>query len=162
MFALWLPEPSGKLTKSGSCAYIQFNELILSLICHNKFKPKASTMFIGDLATVASAAPTATTPEKRSAVDLAAFNQFRFVNQELQYFNAINAFGLLASEQLAAFNNLSISGFQDTLRQQCVRYQRSASAAVDSPDLAARQHQRVRQLRSLYPSVGRPQLRCRR
>ncbi|KAI1162426.1 hypothetical protein F5B18DRAFT_652722 [Nemania serpens] len=77
-------------------------------------------MFIGDLATVASAAPTATTPEKRSAVDLAAFNQFRFVNQELQYFNAINAFGLLASEQLAAFNNLSISGFQDTLRQQCL------------------------------------------
>ncbi|KAI0104749.1 hypothetical protein GGR51DRAFT_218207 [Nemania sp. FL0031] len=73
---------------------------------------KASTIFVGALAAFASAAPTTTTPEKRAAVDLNAFNQFAFANQELQYFNAINAFDLQAFEQLAAFNNLNIGGFQ--------------------------------------------------
>ncbi|KAJ8123827.1 hypothetical protein ONZ43_g314 [Nemania bipapillata] len=73
---------------------------------------KASTIFVGALAAFATAAPTTTTPEKRTAVDLSAFNQFGFVNQNLQYFNAINAFNLQAFEQLAAFNNLNIGGFE--------------------------------------------------
>ncbi|GAW20047.1 hypothetical protein ANO14919_095410 [Xylariales sp. No.14919] len=73
---------------------------------------KASTIFVSALAAVASAAPAATNPEKRTVVDLAAFNQFGFANQNLQYFNAINAFNLQAFEQLAAFNNLDILGFQ--------------------------------------------------
>ncbi|KAI0537591.1 hypothetical protein GGR58DRAFT_342785 [Xylaria digitata] len=73
---------------------------------------KASTIFVSALAAVASAAPTTAATEKRSAVDLAAFNQFGFANQNLQYFNAINAFNLQAFEQLAAFNNLNILGFQ--------------------------------------------------
>jgi hypothetical protein len=65
-------------------------------------------MIVGALAAVASAAPT----EKRGQVDLNAFNQFSFANQDLQYFNAINAFDLQAFAQLAAFNNLNIGGFQ--------------------------------------------------
>ncbi|GAP86235.1 hypothetical protein SAMD00023353_0303770 [Rosellinia necatrix] len=73
---------------------------------------KASTIFVSALAAVASAAPTTTVSEKRAVVDLNAFNQFGFVNQNLQYFNAINAFNLQAFEQLAAFNNLNIIGFQ--------------------------------------------------
>ncbi|TRX96653.1 hypothetical protein FHL15_002555 [Xylaria flabelliformis] len=73
---------------------------------------KASTIFVSALAAVASAAPATVTPEKRGAVDLNAFNQFAFANQNLQYFNAINAFDLQAFEQLAAFNNLNILGFQ--------------------------------------------------
>ncbi|RWA14883.1 hypothetical protein EKO27_g198 [Xylaria grammica] len=73
---------------------------------------KASTIFVSALAAVASAAPAATNSEKRTVVDLAAFNQFGFANQNLQYFNAINAFNLQAFEQLAAFNNLDILGFQ--------------------------------------------------
>ncbi|KAI0447959.1 hypothetical protein F4803DRAFT_192232 [Xylaria telfairii] len=71
---------------------------------------KASTIFVSALAAVASAAPTTT--EKRTSVDLNAFNQFGFANQNLQYFNAINLFNLQAFEQLAAFNNLNIGGFQ--------------------------------------------------
>ncbi|KAH8166236.1 hypothetical protein CIB48_g2008 [Xylaria polymorpha] len=71
---------------------------------------KASTIFVSALAAVASAAPTTT--EKRTSVDLSAFNQFAFANQNLQYFNAINVFNLQAFEQLAAFNNLNIGGFQ--------------------------------------------------
>ncbi|TGJ81025.1 hypothetical protein E0Z10_g7747 [Xylaria hypoxylon] len=74
---------------------------------------KASTIFVSALAAVASAAPAATTPQKRSSIDLSAFNQFGFANQNLQYFNAINAFDLQAFEQLAAFNNLDILGFQN-------------------------------------------------
>ncbi|KAI0486181.1 hypothetical protein F4859DRAFT_359900 [Xylaria cf. heliscus] len=73
---------------------------------------KASTIFVSALAAVASAAPATTMPEKRISVDLNSFNQFGFVNQNLQYFNAINAFNLQAFEQLAAFNNLNIGGFQ--------------------------------------------------
>ncbi|KAI0872666.1 hypothetical protein GGS24DRAFT_427333 [Hypoxylon argillaceum] len=73
---------------------------------------KASTIFVGALAAFATAAPTTTTPEKRTSVDLSAFNQFGFANQNLQYFNAINAFDLQAFEQLAAFNNLNIGGFE--------------------------------------------------
>ncbi|KAI1132021.1 hypothetical protein F5Y10DRAFT_15752 [Nemania abortiva] len=73
---------------------------------------KASTIFVGALAAIASAAPTTTPVEKRTSVDLNAFNQFSFANQNLQYFNAINAFDLQAFEQLAAFNNLNIGGFQ--------------------------------------------------
>ncbi|KAI8947723.1 hypothetical protein F4801DRAFT_495059 [Xylaria longipes] len=73
---------------------------------------KASTIFVSALAAVASAAPATTTPVKRTAVDLNAFNQFGFANQNLQYFNALNAFNLQAFEQLAAFNNLDIAGFE--------------------------------------------------
>lgn len=73
---------------------------------------KASTIFASVLAAVASAAPTTAAVEKRATVDLNAFNQFGFANQNLQYFNAINAFDLQAFEQLAAFNNLNILGFQ--------------------------------------------------
>jgi hypothetical protein len=76
---------------------------------------KASTIFVGALAAVASAAPTTvtTTAEKRGqAIDLNAFNQFGFANQNLQYFNAINTFNLQAFEQLGAFNNLNIGNFQ--------------------------------------------------
>ncbi|KAI0428293.1 hypothetical protein F5Y09DRAFT_291789 [Xylaria sp. FL1042] len=73
---------------------------------------KASTIFVSALAAVASAAPATTTTEKRTAVDLSAFNQFSFANQNLQYFNAINLFDLQAFEQLAAFNNLNIAAFQ--------------------------------------------------
>ncbi|KAI3329211.1 hypothetical protein HD806DRAFT_276223 [Xylariaceae sp. AK1471] len=75
---------------------------------------KASTIFVGALAAVASAAPTTTTTtEKRGqAIDPNAFNQFGFANQNLQYFNAINSFNLQAFEQLGAFNNLNIGNFQ--------------------------------------------------
>ncbi|KAI0404178.1 hypothetical protein F4802DRAFT_256211 [Xylaria palmicola] len=69
---------------------------------------KASTILVGALAAVASAAPAT---EKRSVVDLNAFNQFSFNNLDLQYFNAINLFDLQAFEQLAAFNQLNIGGF---------------------------------------------------
>ena len=73
---------------------------------------KASTIFVSALAAVASAAPTTTTPEKRTAVDLGAFNQFAFANQDLQYLNALNLFDLQAFAQLSSFNNLDILGFQ--------------------------------------------------
>jgi hypothetical protein len=72
---------------------------------------KASTIFVGALAAFASAAPTATT-EKRAQLDLNAFNQFSFANQDLQYLNAINGFDLQAFAQLSAFNNLNIGGFE--------------------------------------------------
>ncbi|XXG94281.1 hypothetical protein Hte_000535 [Hypoxylon texense] len=74
---------------------------------------KASTIFASVLAAVATAAPTSTVPEKRGSVDLGAFNNFAFANQDLQYLLAINGFDLQAFAQLAAFNNLNIGGFQD-------------------------------------------------
>ncbi|KAI0508351.1 hypothetical protein F5B22DRAFT_401756 [Xylaria bambusicola] len=74
---------------------------------------KASTIFVSALAAVASAAPTTTTPEKRTSIDLGAFNQFGFVNQDLQYLNALNLFDFQAFAQLASFNNLNIGGFQN-------------------------------------------------
>ncbi|KAI0913697.1 hypothetical protein F4824DRAFT_295951 [Ustulina deusta] len=74
---------------------------------------KVSTIFVSALAAVASAAPAATTTvEKRTAIDLSAFNQFSFANENLQYFNAINLFNLQAFEQLGSFNNLNIAAFQ--------------------------------------------------
>ncbi|KAI1393960.1 uncharacterized protein F4822DRAFT_31850 [Hypoxylon trugodes] len=73
---------------------------------------KFSTIFVGALAAVASAAPTSTATEKRASVDIAAFNNFGFANQDLQYLLAINGFNLQAFAQLAAFNNLNIGGFQ--------------------------------------------------
>ncbi|KAI1143158.1 hypothetical protein F5Y05DRAFT_144886 [Hypoxylon sp. FL0543] len=72
---------------------------------------KPTTILVSALAAVASAAPT--TAEKRSAVDLGAFNNFGFANQDLQYLLAINNFDLQAFAQLAAFNNLNIGGFQN-------------------------------------------------
>ncbi|KAI0120400.1 hypothetical protein F4776DRAFT_253519 [Hypoxylon sp. NC0597] len=72
---------------------------------------KPTTILVSALAAVASAAPT-TTAEKRSAIDLGAFNNFGFANQDLQYLLAINGFNLQAFAQLAAFNNLNIGGFQ--------------------------------------------------
>ncbi|KAI1415745.1 hypothetical protein F5Y13DRAFT_135843 [Hypoxylon sp. FL1857] len=72
---------------------------------------KPTPMLVSALAAVASAAPT-TTAEKRTAVDLGAFNNFGFANQDLQYLLAINDFNLQAFAQLAAFNNLNIGGFQ--------------------------------------------------
>ncbi|KAI1461533.1 hypothetical protein F4805DRAFT_236446 [Annulohypoxylon moriforme] len=73
---------------------------------------KASTIFTSALAAFATAAPTSTTPEKRANVDLAAFNNFGFANQDLQYLLAVNGFNLQAFAQLSAFNNLNIGGFQ--------------------------------------------------
>ncbi|KAI1767315.1 hypothetical protein GGR53DRAFT_463618 [Hypoxylon sp. FL1150] len=73
---------------------------------------KASTIFASVLAAVATAAPTSTVSEKRASVDLGAFNNFSFANQDLQYLLAINDFDLQAFAQLAAFNNLDIGGFQ--------------------------------------------------
>ncbi|KAI1640271.1 hypothetical protein F4809DRAFT_476971 [Biscogniauxia mediterranea] len=77
---------------------------------------KASTIFAGVFAAFASAAPTttATTTEvqERGVVDLGAFNNFGFANQDLQYLNAINGFNLQAFAQLSAFNNLNIGNFQ--------------------------------------------------
>ncbi|KAI2469895.1 hypothetical protein F4781DRAFT_203909 [Annulohypoxylon bovei var. microspora] len=72
---------------------------------------KASTIFASALAAFATAAPTST-PEKRSSVDLAAFNNFGFANQDLQYLLAVNGFNLQAFAQLSAFNNLNIGGFE--------------------------------------------------
>jgi len=66
-------------------------------------------MLIGALAAVASAAPTA---EKRGSLDLNAFNNFSFKNQDLQYINAVNSFDLQAFANLAFVQNLDISGFQ--------------------------------------------------
>ncbi|KAI4859231.1 hypothetical protein F4820DRAFT_177349 [Hypoxylon rubiginosum] len=74
---------------------------------------KASTIFASVLAAVATAAPTGTVTEKRGSVDLGAFNNFAFANQDLQYLLAINGFNLQAFAQLAAFNNLNIGGFQE-------------------------------------------------
>ncbi|KAI1345033.1 hypothetical protein F5Y15DRAFT_15300 [Xylariaceae sp. FL0016] len=71
-----------------------------------------STLLTGALAAVASAAPATSTHEKRLSVDLGSFNNFGFANQDLQYFNAINAFDLQAFAQLSAFNNLNIGNFQ--------------------------------------------------
>ncbi|KAI0144308.1 hypothetical protein GGR57DRAFT_507698 [Xylariaceae sp. FL1272] len=68
------------------------------------------SMIIGAFAALVSAAPT--TVESRSAVDLNAFNQFAFANQDLQYLLAINQFDLQAFAQLSAFNNLQIVNFQ--------------------------------------------------
>ncbi|KAI8624289.1 hypothetical protein F5Y19DRAFT_321604 [Xylariaceae sp. FL1651] len=73
---------------------------------------KPSTILVGVLAAVASAAPTTVTTEKRSQVDLNAFNKFAFANQNLQYFNAINSFDLQAFAQLSSFNNLNIGSFE--------------------------------------------------
>ncbi|KAI1648654.1 hypothetical protein F4815DRAFT_42131 [Daldinia loculata] len=74
---------------------------------------KATTILVSALAAVATAAPTAiTTPEKRAIVDLGAFNNFGFANQDLQYLLAINQFDLQSFAQLAAFNNLNIGNFQ--------------------------------------------------
>ncbi|OTA69541.1 hypothetical protein K449DRAFT_428997 [Hypoxylon sp. EC38] len=73
---------------------------------------KPTTFLVSALAAVASAAPTTTT-EKRTAIDLGAFNNFGFANQDLQYLLAINGFNLQAFAQLAAFNNLNIGGFQN-------------------------------------------------
>ncbi|KAI0972590.1 hypothetical protein F4678DRAFT_44092 [Xylaria arbuscula] len=73
---------------------------------------KTSTIFVSALAAIASAAPATSTTEKRTSVDLGAFNGFSFANQNLQYFNAINLFDLQAFEQLSSFNNLDIAAFQ--------------------------------------------------
>ncbi|KAI0200044.1 hypothetical protein F4808DRAFT_175601 [Astrocystis sublimbata] len=79
-----------------------------------------STIFVSTLAAVASAAPAATTPEKRVNLDLNAFNKFAFANTDLQYFNAINAFDLQAFAQLAAFNDLQIGGFQNLFNNNVI------------------------------------------
>ncbi|KAI1264246.1 hypothetical protein F5Y18DRAFT_391548 [Xylariaceae sp. FL1019] len=68
------------------------------------------SMIIGAFAALVNAAPT--TVESRSAVDLNAFNQFAFANQDLQYLLAINQFDLQAFAELSAFNNLQIGNFQ--------------------------------------------------
>ncbi|KAI0848975.1 hypothetical protein F5Y00DRAFT_237243 [Daldinia vernicosa] len=74
---------------------------------------KATTILASALAAVATAAPTAiTTPEKRAVVDLGAFNNFNFANQDLQYLLALNKFDLQSFAQLAAFNKLNIGDFQ--------------------------------------------------
>ncbi|KAI1093530.1 hypothetical protein F5B19DRAFT_125664 [Rostrohypoxylon terebratum] len=75
---------------------------------------KASTIFVSALAAFATAAPTSTTAvaEKRVNLDLGAFNNFNFGNQDLQYLLAINSFNLQAFAQLSTFNNLNIGGFQ--------------------------------------------------
>ncbi|KAI1468720.1 uncharacterized protein F4812DRAFT_342216 [Daldinia caldariorum] len=74
---------------------------------------KAATILASVFAAVAAAAPTTiATPEKRAVVDLGAFNNFGFANQDLQYLLAINQFDLQAFAQLSAFNNLNIGNFQ--------------------------------------------------
>ncbi|KAK6948379.1 hypothetical protein Daesc_010145 [Daldinia eschscholtzii] len=72
---------------------------------------KVTAILASALAAVAAAAPTATS-EKRAVVDLGAFNNFGFANQDLQYLLAINQFDLQAFAQLSAFNNLNIGGFE--------------------------------------------------
>ncbi|KAI1800267.1 hypothetical protein F4811DRAFT_46801 [Daldinia bambusicola] len=74
---------------------------------------KAATLLASAFAAIAAAAPTTTTPEKRAVVNLGAFNNFGFANQDLQYLLAINQFDLQAFAQLSAFNNLNIGGFQN-------------------------------------------------
>ncbi|KAG4223238.1 hypothetical protein PC116_g28294, partial [Phytophthora cactorum] len=72
---------------------------------------KVTAILASALAAVAAAAPTANS-EKRAVVDLGAFNNFGFANQDLQYLLAINQFDLQAFAQLSAFNNLNIGGFE--------------------------------------------------
>ncbi|KAL7629045.1 hypothetical protein AAE478_000563 [Parahypoxylon ruwenzoriense] len=74
---------------------------------------KPVTLIVSALAAVAAAAPTSASTEKRGIVDLNAFNNFGFANQDLQYLLAINGFNLQAFAQLASFNNLNIGGFQN-------------------------------------------------
>ncbi|KAI1482633.1 hypothetical protein F4774DRAFT_283913 [Daldinia eschscholtzii] len=71
---------------------------------------KVTAILASALVAVATAAPTTT--EKRAVVDLGAFNNFGFANQDLQYLLAINQFDLQAFAQLSAFNNLNIGGFE--------------------------------------------------
>ncbi|KAI0022543.1 hypothetical protein F4780DRAFT_180790 [Xylariomycetidae sp. FL0641] len=71
---------------------------------------KPSTILAGAFAAVAVAAPTSS--EKRTVVDLNAFNQFGFNSLDLNYLNAINQFDLQSFAQLGSFNNLNLVGFQ--------------------------------------------------
>ncbi|KAI0116986.1 hypothetical protein F4814DRAFT_270262 [Daldinia grandis] len=74
---------------------------------------KVATILVSAFAAIVTAAPTAiATPEKRAAVDLGAFNNFGFANNDLQYLLAINKFDLQSFAQLAAFNKLNIGDFQ--------------------------------------------------
>jgi hypothetical protein len=76
---------------------------------------KASTMILGALAAVATAAPTKV--ETRSNRDFSSFgnfgdiNNFDFLNQDLQYLSLVNSldFGVLA--QLSQVNNLDVLQF---------------------------------------------------
>lgn len=77
-------------------------------------------MLVSALAAVASAAPASTKTEKRTAVDLNAFNQFSFQNQDLQYFNAVNGLDLNALVQLSAVNNLNLDVFQSIFVQDAI------------------------------------------
>lgn len=85
---------------------------------------KTVSIIVSALAAFATAAPAAAPASsspapaaKRLAVDLGAFNQFSFANQDLQYFNAINGFDLQSLVQLSSFNNLNLGGFQNIFVQ---------------------------------------------
>ena len=80
---------------------------------------KPSTILASAFVAFAAAAPTTgTTPAKRGEVDLGAFNQFSFANQDLQYLNAVNGLDLESFARLSAFNNLQIVQFQQVFVQQ--------------------------------------------
>ncbi|KAK7755180.1 hypothetical protein SLS62_002685 [Diatrype stigma] len=82
---------------------------------------KPTTFLVSALAAAAaSAAPTSTSTCKRASVDLAAFNQFAFQNQDLQYFNAINGLDLNGLVQLSVSNGLDLGVFQSVFVQDVV------------------------------------------
>ncbi|OTB03742.1 hypothetical protein M426DRAFT_172114 [Hypoxylon sp. CI-4A] len=99
------------MTNTLPAVLILSNILIFQQHSLHLFNMKFSTIFVSALAGFASAAPTAA-PEKRGKVDLGAFNNFAFANQDLQYLLAVNNFDLQAFAQLSAFNNLNIGDFQ--------------------------------------------------
>ena len=81
---------------------------------------KVSTIIASVFATLAAAAPTTSPVEKRLDLDLGAYNQFSFANDDLQYLNAVNQLDLNAFAKLSTFNNLEIVQFQQVFVQQDV------------------------------------------
>lgn len=85
---------------------------------------KPATFFVSALAAAASAAPTSTAAtgcsKRSSSVDLNAFNQFSFENQDLQYFNAINGLDLNSLVQLSVSNGLDLGVFQSIFVQDVI------------------------------------------
>jgi hypothetical protein len=76
-------------------------------------------MIVSTLATLVAAAPTSTEVEKRTAFDLAQFNNLNGFNQvNLNYLFNINSLDLQFLGTLGLQNNLNILQFQNLFQQQ--------------------------------------------
>ncbi|KAH7035447.1 uncharacterized protein B0I36DRAFT_360811 [Microdochium trichocladiopsis] len=112
-----------------------------------KFSAITSVFCLASAALAAPAAPASV--EERALIQLEPFNNFRFVNLDLAYLQAINGFDLQSFVNLQLKNNLDLSSFQSLfledaftvnkilqLQQVAILSQLSAIGAFSNIDLS--------------------------